>query len=119
MLFRSGMLSWGANALPVGRVPVISPVRAHELLESGQATLIDVRSVEEKTAEHVKGSIDIPWHDLRVRYSELDPRGRYIVMCKGGQRASIAASILKMKGFSSVCNLAGGFLAYQRSGYIP
>jgi glyoxylase-like metal-dependent hydrolase (beta-lactamase superfamily II) len=114
-----GMLSWGANALPVGRVPVISPVRAHELLESGQATLIDVRSVEEKTAEHVKGSIDIAWHDLRTRYRELDPQGRYILMCKGGQRASIAASILKMKGFSSVCNLAGGFLAYQRSGYIP
>jgi len=70
-----GMLSWGANALPVGRVPVISPVRAHELLESGQATLIDVRSVEEKTAEHAKGSIDIPWHDLRSRYRELDPQG--------------------------------------------
>ncbi len=114
-----GMLSWGANALPVGRVPVISAERAHELLESGQATLIDVRSVEEKTAEHVKGSIDIPWHDLRTRYRELDPRGSYILMCKGGQRASIAASILKTNGFSRISNLAGGFMAYQRSGYIP
>ena len=114
-----GMLSWGTNALPVGRIPVVSAERAHELLESGQATLIDVRSVEEKTAEHVKGSIDIPWHDLRTRYRELDPRGSYILMCKGGQRASIAASILKTNGFSRVCNLAGGFMAYQRSGYIP
>ena len=113
-----GMLSWGASALPVERVPVISAERAHELIESGQARLIDVRSVEEKTAEHVEGSIDIPWHDLRSRYSELDPQGRYILMCKGGRRASIAASILKMHGFTRVCNLAGGFMACQRAGYV-
>jgi len=114
-----GMLAWGASGLPVGRVPVISPEQVHKLLQSGKATLIDVRSVEEKTSEHVEGSIDIAWHDLRSRYIELDPQGRYIVMCKGGQRASIAASILKMNGISRVCNLAGGFLAYQRAGYIP
>ena len=114
-----GMLAWGASGLPVGRIPVISPEQAHKLLQSGEATLIDVRSVEEKTSEHVEGSIDIAWHDLRSRYIELDPQGRYIVMCKGGQRASIAASILKMNGISRVCNLAGGFLAYQRAGYIP
>jgi len=113
------MLAWGASGLPVGRIPVISPEQAHKLLQSEKATLIDVRSVEEKTAEHVEGSIDIAWHDLRSRYIELDPQGRYIVMCKGGQRASIAASILKMNGISRVCNLAGGFLAYQRAGYIP
>lgn len=113
-----GMLAWGASGLPVGRVPVISAEQAHKLLQSGKATLIDVRSVEEKTSEHVEGSIDIAWHDLRSRYNELDPQGRYIVMCKGGQRASIAASILKMNGISRVCNLAGGFLAYQRAGYI-
>ena len=114
-----GMLAWGTSGLPVGRIPVISPEQAHKLLQSEKATLIDVRSVEEKTAEHVEGSIDIAWHDLRSRYIELDPQGRYIVMCKGGQRASIAASILKMNGISRVCNLAGGFLAYQRAGYIP
>jgi len=113
-----GMLAWAASSLPIGRVPVISPEQAHELLKSRKATLIDVRSVEEKTAVHVEGSIDIPWHDLRARYSELDPQNRYILMCKGGQRASIAASILKMRGFSRICNLAGGFLAYQRAGFI-
>ena len=114
-----GMLAWGANGLPVGRVPVISPDEAHKLTESKKATLIDVRSIEEKTSDHVTGSIDIPWHDLRTRYQELDPQGRYIVMCRGGQRASIAASILKMHGQSRVCNLAGGFMAYQRAGYVP
>ena len=107
------------HALPVGTVPVISPEEAHALVESGDAAIIDVRSREEQAAEPVKGAIPIPWHDLRTRYTELDPDSHYIVMCKGGQRASIAASILRMQGFPRVSNLAGGFIGYKRSGFVP
>ena len=37
-------------------------------------------------------------------------------MCRGGQRASIAASILKRHGFDRIYNLGGGYTAYQRAG---
>jgi len=114
-----GMLAWGVNALPVGTVPVISPEEAHALVESGDAVIIDVRSREEQATNPVEGAIPIPWHDLRTRYTDLDPNGHYIVMCKGGQRASIAASILMMQGFSRVSNLAGGFIGYKRAGFVP
>ena len=114
-----GMLAWGVNALPVGTVPIISPEEAHALVESGDAVIIDVRSREEQAAELVKGAIPIPWHDLRTRYTELDPDSHYIVMCRGGQRASIAASILRMQGFPRVSNLAGGVIGYKRSGFVP
>jgi hydroxyacylglutathione hydrolase len=60
-----------------------------------------------------------PWHDLRTRYAELDPARQYIVMCRGGQRASIAASMLAMHGFTHISNLGGGFTAYQRAGFVP
>lgn len=113
-----GMLPWSAAGLPVDRVPVIAPADAHALLEKGDAVLVDVRSREERTAASVKGSVHIPWHDLRSRYVELDPGMHTIVMCRGGQRASIAASILKMKGFKTVSNLAGGFSAYQKAGFV-
>jgi rhodanese-related sulfurtransferase len=114
-----GMLAWGVNALPVGTVPVISPKEAHALVEYGDAVIIDVRSREEQAAAPVNGAIPIPWHDLRTRYPDLDPSRHYIVMCKGGQRASIGASILRMQGFSRVSNLAGGFIAYNRAGFVP
>jgi glyoxylase-like metal-dependent hydrolase (beta-lactamase superfamily II)/rhodanese-related sulfurtransferase len=113
-----GMLVWGTAALPFGRVPVISPEEAHALIRSNEAILIDVRSQEEWQDGHVGGSIHIPWHDLRTRHTELDPAQRYIVMCRGGQRASIAASILKRHGFGRVCNLGGGYTAYQRAGSV-
>ncbi|MCQ8894064.1 MAG: rhodanese-like domain-containing protein [Methanolinea sp.] len=113
-----GMLLWGTAGLPIDRVPVIGPADAHALLRKGDAVLVDVRSREECTAASVEGSVHIPWHDLRARYTELDPGMHTIVMCRGGQRASIAASILKMKGFKSVSNLGGGFSAYQKAGFV-
>ncbi len=112
-----GMLHWGTEGLPIDRVPVLAPTEAHALVESGSAVLLDVRSREEGLAAPVRGSTRIPWHDLRTRYRELDPGRHIIVMCRGGQRASIAASILKMNGFRTVSNLGGGFSAYQRAGF--
>jgi len=114
-----GMLAWGSAGLPISSVPVISAGETNALVRSGEAVLVDVRSKEEWQAAHSDQSVHIPWHDLRARYTELDPTGHHIVMCKGGQRASIAASILKMHGFFRVSNLGGGYTAYQRAGFAP
>ena len=51
--------------------------------------------------------------------AELDPARQYIVMCKGGQRASIAAGILMMHGFPHISNIAGGYHAYHLAGFAP
>ena len=114
-----GMLPWGMLGLPIARVPVVTAGEAHALVSSGQAVLLDVRSTEEWQAAHAEQSIHIPWHDLRARHAELDPARQYAVMCKGGQRASIAASILMIHGFSRVLNLAGGYSAYRQAGFAP
>jgi len=111
-----GMLAWGAAGLPITRVLVISPQEAHALVRSKEAVLLDVRSEEEWQAAHGTEAVHIPWHDLRTRHTELDAARQYVVMCRGGQRASIAASILKMHGFDRIANLGGGFTAYQRAG---
>jgi hydroxyacylglutathione hydrolase len=110
-----GMLAWSTAGLPIGSVPIISCASARAMLRSHQATLLDVRSREEWETAHELGAIHIPWHDLRTRYTELDPERPYIVMCRGGQRASIAASILKQHGFHRIYNLGGGYTAYQRT----
>jgi hydroxyacylglutathione hydrolase len=114
-----GLLAWGMCGLPIGRVPVISAGEVDALVRSGEAVLLDVRSGEEWQAAHAEQSLPIPWHDLRTRYTELDPARHYIVMCKGGQRASIAASILLMHGFIRISNLGGGYDAYRRAGFAP
>ena len=111
-----GVRSWAIHGYPVGTVPVVSADEAGALVRKDRAVLLDVRSPDEWEAGHAERSVHIPWHDLRSRFTELDRDHRYIVMCRGGQRASIAASILLMHGFSHVMNLAGGYAAYSRAG---
>jgi hydroxyacylglutathione hydrolase len=114
-----GIFRWGTSGLPIGRFTVITPAEAHALVGSGGAILIDVRSLEEWEAAHAVPSLHIPWHDLRTQYAGLDPARHYIVMCKGGQRAGIAASILQMHGIDRISNLAGGYIAYRQAGFAP
>ncbi|NMB79575.1 MAG: rhodanese-like domain-containing protein, partial [Methanomicrobiales archaeon] len=109
-----GIRPWAMHGYPVATVPIVSPAEADALVRAKKAVILDVREREEWDAGHAKGSVHIPWHDLRTRHTELDPGRQYIVMCRGGQRASIAASILKMHGFSRVMNLAGGYAAYRK-----
>ena len=110
-----GILSWSTSGLPVGHIPIISSNEALSLIRANEAVLIDVRSKEEWETAHSDKSLNIPWHDLRTRFTELDPAMHYIVMCRGGQRASIAASILKIHGFTKISNIAGGYSAYSKA----
>ncbi|NLD57310.1 MAG: MBL fold metallo-hydrolase [Methanomicrobiales archaeon] len=115
---KGGMIAWAMRGLPVTRVPVLPPEEADAQFSAGKAILIDVRSEEEWKAAPVEHAVHIPWHDLRTRHKELDPKKHYILMCRGGSRASIAVSILQMQDFSRVSNLAGGFEAYRRAGFV-
>lgn len=114
-----GMLGWGIAGLQSARIPVLTAAEAGARVRAGTAVLVDVRSEEEWKGSHAERSVHIPWHQLRVRHDELDPAREIIVMCKGGQRASIAASILMMHGFIRISNLGGGYDAYRRAGFAP
>ena len=80
------------------------------------AEIVDVRGEAEWGAGHIRGARHLFLGDLLDRVDEL-PRDRAIVVsCQGGTRSSIAASLLRAHGFSTVINYAGGFADWQRSG---
>ena len=54
-------------------------------------------SIEE---QHIEGAINIPALDLRTRHPELPPGRPLVVMCRTGQRSSLACSLLKRAGVS-------------------
>lgn len=113
-----GMPAWVMTGLPTAHLPLLSADEVRTMLESGRATLLDVRSIEEYRAFHVPGALHTMAMDLRTRHTELDPAATYITMCKTGIRASMAASILKQHGFEKVYNAAGGITAYIAAGYL-
>jgi len=78
-------------------------------LRSG-TQIVDVRGPGEISATGtVPGSVPVPLPALVARLGELDPERRTVVLCAGGYRSSIAASVLRARGFTDVSDLLGGF----------
>lgn len=109
-----GILAWDEAGKPVDSVEQTLVRDAAQRLDEGAVTLLDVREANErKTRGFVPGSVWIPLPSLRERIHELDGKQTLLVMCQGGYRSSIAASILQAAGFRSVENVVGGFDAWS------
>jgi hydroxyacylglutathione hydrolase len=74
--------------------------------------LVDVRNPGELEAGTVAGAVNIPVGQLAGRLGELDVTRPTVVYCAGGYRSSVAASLLRQRGFADVSDLVGGYGAY-------
>jgi hydroxyacylglutathione hydrolase len=73
--------------------------------------ILDVRTGAECEAGSLPEAIHIPLAQLADRYVEMDPELATVVFCAGGYRSSIAASLLRSRGFPDVSDLLGGYEA--------
>jgi rhodanese-related sulfurtransferase len=74
--------------------------------------VVDVRNPGEVEAGTIPGAINIPVGQLPGRVDELDVTRPTVVYCAGGYRSSVAASLLRQKGFVDVSDLIGGYDAW-------
>jgi NADPH-dependent 2,4-dienoyl-CoA reductase/sulfur reductase-like enzyme/rhodanese-related sulfurtransferase len=78
------------------------------------ATLVDVRTAAEFAAGHVKGSINIPYAEVRTRSTDVPADA--ILVCVSGQRAFNASRALRQGGgHDEIRIVAGGFRALYDS----
>ncbi len=95
----------------------VSPVEAKRKIEKDRNVLIlDVRTVEEFSEEHIKGAINIPVQEMAKRLDELKKYKNYdiIVYCRSGSRSKRASEILVKNGFKHVYNLSGGIIEWKK-----
>ncbi len=83
------------------------------LAEVPELQLVDVRNPGEAAAGMVSGAVNIPVGQLPDRVGELDPHKPTVVYCAGGYRSSVAASLLRNRGFDDVSDLLGGYAAWD------
>lgn len=79
-----------------------------QTLQSGKATIIDVRTAGEFAGGHVAGSINIPLNELPARLDEIRDKPNIIVCCASGNRSASAEMLLKQHGIE--CNNGGSWL---------
>jgi hydroxyacylglutathione hydrolase len=74
-----------------------------------EMTLIDVRNPGEVEHGFIRGALQIPLPQLVAHLGELDQTRPTVVYCAGGYRSSVAASLLRSRGFCDVSDLLGGY----------
>jgi hydroxyacylglutathione hydrolase len=83
-----------------------------DLLADNAVTLIDVRNGDEREFGTIPGAIHLPLAELRNRL-DCVPTGKPVVVhCAAGWRSSVAASLIRASGLTSVSDLVGGYTAW-------
>jgi hypothetical protein len=71
--------SLATGTLPYPDVPRISVSETWDRMQSGQVTLVDVRSRESYNSLHATGAVSLPEDEIEARLAEL-PRDRDLVL---------------------------------------
>jgi hydroxyacylglutathione hydrolase len=115
-----GFAGWRRSGRPVevGRAYGVDDL-ARDLASGGETApfVIDVRQAAEYEAGHVPGAVHIGAGELADRLESL-PSGRPIAaICASGYRSSVAASLLRARGFGRVEAVRGGVPDWAARGY--
>jgi rhodanese-related sulfurtransferase len=96
----------------------ISVQNVKELLSEDDLLILDVRSKEEFSAGHLKGSKNIPVQSLSLKIASLlDWKNKKVlVYCHSGGRSMAASQMLKKSGFTKIYNMAGGVSTWVGAG---
>ena len=105
-----GVLAWSNAGYELAQMPQVSVAELHGAI----TRVLDVRRAGEYVGGHVPNAINIPLHELQRRIDEV--HAPVTVICAGGYRSAMAASILARHGLEAT-NVAGGTAAWIRAGY--
>ncbi|HPX38213.1 MAG TPA: rhodanese-like domain-containing protein [Mycobacterium sp.] len=102
-----------------GDTQVASRLTAYAMDERMRAVpdlqIVDVRNPGEVAEGTIPGAVSIPVGQLPDRTGELDPSLPTVVYCAGGYRSSVAASLLRARGFGDVSDILGGYGAWMET----
>ena len=115
-----GMTSWREDGYPVDRVQRMTVGELHSRWqdEESRPQVLDVRARSEWDGGHIPGSVHAPYHDIKELPEGIDPSRPVAVICGSGQRAAVAASLLKRYGADDVIHVVeGGVPTWRREGW--
>lgn len=112
----TGFMLMAENSGDVKRVGQVTVNEALERTAAAGVQFIDVRRAGEHTSGHARGAVNLPLDSLFHGIGQLDPARPTYVICQGGYRSSIGASILENAGFRELYNVTGGTKAWIDAG---
>ena len=99
-------------------LPVLSPAKAKEMIDSGKARLVDIRETSEYAQEHLPGARLVPL-SVAKSYPVKDedaPTKPVIYFCHSGRRTKNNAELLKSLASGEAYQLEGGLTGWKQAG---
>ena len=87
------------------------------LQKDKKLVVLDVRTLEEFNAGHIKGAIniDIKQSDALTKIDKLDHNAKYIVHCRTNHRSKIAVDHMVQSGFKNLFQMTDGFNGWSQN----
>ena len=94
---------------PVAQYQRITPEAAKAMIDSGNVTILDVRTEAEFAAAHIENAVLIPDTDIRELAQSLLPDKKQVILvyCRAGVRSERAARALLELGYTNVYDFGG------------
>ncbi len=93
----------------------ISTQKLVDMVNREEAVVVDLRDKKEFDQGHLVGSLNVPYASIETRVDELTKYKErpLVLVCRMGQHAGAAGTILRKKGFANVSRLTGGFMEWR------
>lgn len=111
-----GMTAWQNAGKPLASVSEWSVDDLDRRRSAGDVVVLDVRTLIEFEKGHVPGAVNVPLLQLRDGGPDIDRGKTVAAFCGSGYRASIAAGLLRQRGFAHVANVPGSWMAWKAAG---
>lgn len=99
--------------MPPKGVRTISTDQLATMVDDKSKQFIDVRTVAEYKARHIKQFHNIPLNELSQKMDTLDRNQEVVVICQSGMRSMQAAKQLHRAGFTNITNVQGGMSVWK------
>ncbi len=103
-----GVARWRKAGKPLRSLRLAAPDEARRAVEAGRL-LVDVRTPREFAGGSLPEARSLPLCELPGRLGEIARDACVTLMCQGGYRGTIAASLLLNAGYPNVENVVGGY----------
>ena len=102
-----------ARSAEVSQASRLTAAAAQDALALPDVQVVDIRNPGEVVAGMIPGARHVPLPELGRRLGELREGAPVVVYCAGGWRSSVAASLLRARGFADVSDVLGGYAAWS------
>lgn len=112
-----GFESWKNSGGEIDSIKTIHTATFAEIhSKDNTVDVLDVRKPTEFTAEHIKDAQNFPLDFINQHMTEVSKDKTYYLHCRSGYRSTVAASILRARGFANLINVQDKFDDFKSAG---